>query len=77
MLVKNIIFPTSLEKIEDIKNDNIDIFVELENGWTYTMVVTTPLNLLSLMKKVKLFIICELEIKVVYFSDIQKQKKAR
>ena len=51
MLVKNIIFPTSLEKIEDIKNDNIDIFVELENGWTYTMVVATPLNLLSLMKK--------------------------
>lgn len=37
--------------IENIKNDNIDIFVELENGWTYTMVVATPLNLLSLMKK--------------------------
>ena len=42
MLVKNIVFPTSLERIEDIKNDNIDIFVELENGWTYTMVLTTP-----------------------------------
>jgi hypothetical protein len=51
MVVKNIIFPTSLEKIEDIKNDNIDIFVELKNGLTYTMVVATPLNLLSLMKK--------------------------
>ena len=29
MLVKSISFPTPLEYIEDIEDDNIDVFVEL------------------------------------------------
>ena len=41
MLVKNISFPISLSHIEDIYDDNIDVFVDLENGSSYTVVVAT------------------------------------
>ena len=55
MLVKKITFPspTELENIKDIKDDNIDVFVELEDGSNYTVVVGTPKNLESLMDKEK------------------------
>jgi hypothetical protein len=51
MLVKNISFPTYLEDITDIENSNIDVFVELEDGYTYTVVVATAKNIESLMDK--------------------------
>lgn len=53
MLVKKITFPSPLEYIEDVNNDNIDVFVELEDGYEYTyiVVVATPKNLVSLMDK--------------------------
>ena len=54
MLVKNISFPTPLEYIEDIEDDNIDVFVELEDGYTHTVVIATFKNLLSLMDKEKM-----------------------
>jgi hypothetical protein len=52
MLVKNISFvlPNLLEEIQDIENYNVDIFVELEDGFNYTLVVATA-NLLSLLEK--------------------------
>ena len=53
MLIKSISFPTPLEDIIDIEEDNIDVFVELEDGYTHTVVVSTPKNLLSLMNKEK------------------------
>ena len=55
MEVKKISFPSpnELEKIEDIWDDNIDVFVELEYGHTYTVVVGTAKNLESLMEKKK------------------------
>lgn len=51
MLIKEIRFPTYLEDIEDIEDDNIDVFVELENDhdYTYTVVVATVKNIESLM----------------------------
>jgi len=54
MLIKSISFPTYLEDITDIENSNIDVFVELENGYTYTVVVATAKNIESLMNKEKM-----------------------
>ena len=44
MKIINIKFPMYFDDIEDIENDNIDVFVELEDGVTYTLVVFTPKN---------------------------------
>lgn len=44
-------YPTPLSKIEDIENDNIDIFVTLDDGMTYSLVVTTPKNYYWYMDK--------------------------
>ena len=54
MLIKNISFPTYLEDITDIENSNIDVFVELEDNYTYTVVVATSKNIKSLMDKEKM-----------------------
>ena len=54
MLVKSITFPTYLEDTENIENDNIDVFVESEDGYTYTVTVGTPKNLEFLMDKDKI-----------------------
>ena len=54
MLIKSINFPTYLEDITDIENSNIDVFVELENAYTYTVVVATAKNIESLMDKDKM-----------------------
>ena len=53
MLIKSISFPTYLEDITDIENSNIDVFVELEDGYTYTVVIATAKNIVSLMDKEK------------------------
>lgn len=42
MKIKNITYPTTLEKIPDLTNDNIDVFVETEDGMHFTMTVCTP-----------------------------------
>ncbi|MGC6767333.1 hypothetical protein [Enterococcus sp. LJL51] len=49
MKVLNIEYPTTLDKIEDITNDNIDLFVTLDDGYTYTLVVSTLKNIGTLM----------------------------
>lgn len=56
MLIKNISFPVpnQLEKIPDIEDNNIDVCVELEDGYTHTVIVATSKNLLSLMDKDKM-----------------------
>ena len=51
MEVKKISFPVPLENIENIYDDNIDVFVELENGRSYTVIVGTYKNILSLMNQ--------------------------
>lgn len=51
MVVKKISFPIPLTNIEDIYDDNIDVFVDLENGRSYTVVVGTYKNILSLLNK--------------------------
>ena len=55
MLVKKISFvrPTLLEEIPDIEDYNLDVFVELEDGYTYTLVIATAKNIVSLMNKEK------------------------
>lgn len=49
MKIKSISFPTSLDMILDKDDDNLDVFVELEDGVTYTIVVATPMNLYKQM----------------------------
>jgi hypothetical protein len=49
MRVKKISFPVPLTNIENIYDDNIDVFVDLENGRSYTVVVGTYKNILSLL----------------------------
>jgi hypothetical protein len=51
MLIKKISFPSPLEYTEDIYDDNLDVFVELEDGSEYTVIVGTPKNLLTLMNR--------------------------
>ena len=55
MLVKKISFvrPNLLEEIPDIEDYNLDVFVELEDGYTYTVVIATAKNIVSLMNKEK------------------------
>jgi hypothetical protein len=55
MLVTKISFvrPNLLEEIPDIDDYNLDVFVELEDGYTYTIVIATAKNILSLMDKEK------------------------
>lgn len=53
MRVESINFLSSLEDIDDIFDDNIDVSVNLENGKNYVVVVGTPKNLLTLMENEK------------------------
>lgn len=50
MGIKKISYPTSLDNI-DIDDDNIDVFVELDDGMVYTMTVSTPKNYYKYMDK--------------------------
>jgi len=50
MKIKRIEFA---EEIRDVNNDNIDVFVENEDGYTYTVSVGTPQDLLEEMKQEK------------------------
>ncbi|MDR1158625.1 MAG: hypothetical protein LBK75_10065 [Oscillospiraceae bacterium] len=50
MKYKNIYFPTSLSEV-DPSDDNIDVIITLEDDSSYVLVVATPINLVSLMKK--------------------------
>ncbi|MNI28352.1 hypothetical protein D3C73_821260 [compost metagenome] len=49
MNIVKLSYPTPLSNIVDIQNDNIDVFIELEDGTNITIVVSTPLNLLQQM----------------------------
>lgn len=51
MEIKCIHYPTPLSEVIDIENDNVDIFVETDDGMTYTLVVTTPKNYYWYMDK--------------------------
>jgi hypothetical protein len=53
-MVVNIRFPTYLEDITDIENDNIDVFVELGDGYTYIVTVGTAKNIESMMDQEKI-----------------------
>ncbi|MCM3360230.1 MULTISPECIES: hypothetical protein [unclassified Psychrobacillus] len=50
MKIRDIEFPAYFDTI-DKNNDNIDVFVTMEDGMTYTMVVTTPSNYYWYMDK--------------------------
>jgi hypothetical protein len=54
MRINNIMFPTYLKDIKDIENGNIEVFVEVENGYIYTVVVATAKNIDYLMEKKKM-----------------------
>lgn len=51
MKIKKITYPTPLNEVADILNDNIDVFVETQDGMHFTMTVCTPLFYLSYMEK--------------------------
>lgn len=55
LLVKKICFvrPNLLEKIPDIEEYNVDVFVVLEDGYISIVVIVTAKNILSLMDKEK------------------------
>lgn len=54
MKIKKVTYLTALEKIQDLFNDNIDVFVETEERLHFTMTVCTPLFYLHYMEKEKL-----------------------
>jgi|GEM_PF-503357 len=49
MKVVSIEYPVPLNKVSDVLDDNIDVFVTLEDGVTYSVVVFTPKNFISCM----------------------------
>lgn len=49
--IVNIIFPTGLDKVVDITNDNIDVDVYLNDGHRYSVVVSTPKSYLTQMSE--------------------------
>ncbi|MDD2212466.1 MAG: hypothetical protein PHV56_05800 [Clostridia bacterium] len=51
MKVVKIEYSTQLSQITDITDDNIDVFVQLDDGKTYTVVVSTPKNFYDYMKR--------------------------
>lgn len=53
MQVESITFLSDLKDVKDIFDDNIDVYVELENGRNYVVVIGTPKNLLRLMENEK------------------------
>ena len=55
MLVKKISFvrPNLLEEIPDMEDYSLDVFVELRNGYTYTVVLATAKNIVFLIEKEK------------------------
>jgi hypothetical protein len=70
MRVKKISFPAPLDDVQDVYNDNLDVFVDLQNGRSYTVVVATPKNLMDLMKKensnfLPLLIVTKLTLQVI------------
>jgi len=44
MLIKNI---RIVDQITDIENDSIDVFVDSEDGYTYTVSIATIKNILQ------------------------------
>jgi hypothetical protein len=44
---------TDLNKIEDVSNSNIEVFVTLQDGFTLTIVLGTPTNFQYLIEKDK------------------------
>ncbi|KWX77767.1 hypothetical protein [Paenibacillus jilunlii] len=51
MNIVKLSYPTPLSSIVDNQNDNIDVFIELEDGTNITVVVSTPQNLLCQMER--------------------------
>jgi len=51
MNIVSIEYPTPLTQIIDSFNDSVDVFVTLEDGMRYTLVVTTPQNYYWYMDK--------------------------
>lgn len=51
MKIKSISYPVPLSEVEDIFYDNIDVFIELEDGISYSVVVTTPLSIMRYMEE--------------------------
>ncbi|WP_028592979.1 hypothetical protein [Paenibacillus assamensis] len=49
MKIVSLSYPVPLSELEDIFNDDIDVFVKLEDGISYSVVVTTPLNIMEKM----------------------------
>ena len=41
MYIKNVVYPTELEKVNKY-NDSIDVFVETIDGYNYTLTICTP-----------------------------------
>jgi hypothetical protein len=54
MAVKSISFPTEWIDNPGIEHQNIDVFVELEDDYTHTLVVATAKNIEYLMEKEKM-----------------------
>src|SRR5687767_7981791 len=48
-MVIKISYGSDLKNILDVENDNIDVFVELEGGYTYTVVAATTKNIENIM----------------------------
>lgn len=75
MKVIKIEYPTQLSELKDIKDDNIDVFVELDDGITYTVVVSTPKNYYNYMEKENIDFYCgvpDVIVKEITHDNIER-----
>lgn len=75
MKVIRIQYPTPLSEVKDINNDNIDVFVELDDGITYTVVVSTPKNYYNHMEKENIDFYCgvpDIIVKEITHDNIER-----
>ncbi len=47
----HIFYPMPPEELEDIRNDHIDVCINMGNGSHYTIIVTTPMHLSEMMRE--------------------------
>lgn len=74
MRVKKIEYPTNLSQT-NVENDNIDVFAELEDGVTYTVVVSTPNNFYEYMSREKVDYYCgvpDIIVKMLTKDNIER-----
>lgn len=69
-------YPTALDKIKNIYDDKIDVFVKLDDDLSYTLTICTPQHYYTYMEKENLDFVSagcpDIIVKVLTYDVIEK-----